>query len=358
MLQKLYFTPGPSALYFTVEDHLRSALRQQIPSISHRSKQFSILYEETEENLRTLARFGADFHVFFTSSATEIWERMLQSTVLDKSLHLVNGAFSQRFYEVATQLGKSPHLQQAALGKVVVPEEIDEHLVPELVAVTHNETSTGAQQPLEDLLKLRSEYPQALLTVDAVSSFPQVDLPFDTIDSAYFSVQKCFGLPAGLGVWILNKRTIDRALELAPQTHTAYHGIVSFWEKYQKFQTPATPNVLAIYLLNKVITDMLNKGLDRIRMEGRYKAALLYQVMEAQNGIAPFIENPAWRSETVMVGNSGPATTHIIDKLSQKGLVVGTGYGNFKQQHLRIANFPTHSKEQVELLVDSLNEIL
>ena len=81
MAPKIYFTAGPAALYFTVEDHLRSAIKQQIPSISHRGARFSKLYEETEEHLRALAGIPRSFKVFFTGSATEIWERTFQSCV-------------------------------------------------------------------------------------------------------------------------------------------------------------------------------------------------------------------------------------------------------------------------------------
>jgi phosphoserine aminotransferase len=41
-----------------------------------------------------------------------------------------------------------------------------------------------------------------------------------------------------------------------------------------------------------------------------------------------------------------------VDYLAKKHIMVGTGYGPYKAQQVRIANFPTHSKEQVEMLVD------
>ena len=36
-------------------------------------------------------------------------------------------------------------------------------------------------------------------------------------------------------------------------------------------------------------------------------------------------------------------------------MMIGGGYGPFKGKHIRIANFPTHSKEQIEMLVDTIN---
>jgi len=354
MAKKIYFTAGPAELYFTVEGHMRDALKHQIPSISHRSSQFSKLYQETEESLRTLADIPDNFKVFFTSSATEIWERTLQSCVQNHSLHLVNGAFSKRFATIAKQLNRSVQQIDASTGSVVYPDQLSAVENPELVAVTHNETSMGVQQPIEHLQAIRERFADALISVDVVSSFPLVKLPYDAIDMAYFSVQKCFGLPAGLGVWILNQRSIDRALSLKNKLPSAYHGIPSFWDKYQNYQTPATPNVLAVYLLNGVVQDMLQKGLNRIRNEGIYKSTLLYQLFEQHQLFKPFVEVAECRSQTVVVANTGSHTEALMDYLGKRGLIIGSGYGSFKQTQVRIANFPTHSKEQVEMLVDQI----
>ena len=106
MYPKINFTPGPSQLYFTVEDHIRTAFREGVPSLSHRSKKFEGYYKDTVDGLRELLKLPADYHIYFTGSATEIWERLIQNLVAEKSFHLVNGSFSKRFYEVAVQLGK------------------------------------------------------------------------------------------------------------------------------------------------------------------------------------------------------------------------------------------------------------
>ena len=356
--RKLFFTPGPSALYFTVEEHLRTGLRKQIPSISHRSKEFSQIYQQLDEGLRQLVNLPEDYRIFFTSSATEIWERLLQSCVRKSTLHLVNGAFSHRFFHIAGQLGYEPVAVEVPAGEAVRMEQLSKGMEPELIGVTHNETSTGVQQPIGDLEKLRELFPSSLLTVDAVSSFPVVQLPFETIDSVYFSVQKCFGLPAGLGVWLVNQRMVERAKQLAPTGRTSYHGIDSFLTNYLKFQTPSTPNVLSIYLLERVIADMLEKGLATIRRETRYKSAVLYHLLESKSQIKPFVTEKPWRSETVIAGETGAHTQQLIQELNGFGLVVGSGYGEFKSQHIRIANFPTHSKEQIEMLADQLDELV
>ena len=44
----------------------------------------------------------------------------------------------------------------------------------------------------------------------------------------------------------------------------------------------------------------------------------------------------------------------VIEQLAKKGLIIGSGYGKYANEHIRIANFPTHSKEQIEMLADNL----
>src|SRR5688572_14220186 len=117
MQPKINFTPGPSQLYFTVEDHVRTAFREGVPSMSHRSKKFEGYYKDTVDGLRELLNLPAGYHIYFTGSATEIWERLIQNLVAEKSFHLVNGSFSKRFYEISTQLGKKSTKNEVGLGE-------------------------------------------------------------------------------------------------------------------------------------------------------------------------------------------------------------------------------------------------
>lgn len=358
-MKRIFFTPGPAELYFTVESHIKKALIEQIPSISHRSAQFQSIFQEAEENLRNLLDLPDNYHVFFTGSATEIWERIIQNLVAERSYHYVNGAFSERFYRIAQELGRSPVVQTAPAGACVL---VDPSKIPtdtELIAFTQNETSTGAAHPLEDIYQVRQSHPNAIVAVDAVSTLPFISLDYTQIDTAYFSVQKGFGLPAGLGVWLVNDRCLAKAEQLAQQQSIgSYHSLPSLLEKAQKQQTPETPNVLGIYLLAKVAGDMLTKGIDVIRNETKFKAGMMYQMLSEHPNFTPFVEHEAHRSKTVIVAETKNPSSKIIGELGKDQLLIGDGYGAFKGQHIRIANFPTHSKEQMIALIDRMNAIL
>jgi phosphoserine aminotransferase len=124
----------------------------------------------------------------------------------------------------------------------------------------------------------------------------------------------------------------------------------------RKNQTPETPNVLGIYLLSKVVQDMLRRGLDTIRKETEYKAALLYHALNLHPRLTPFVQEEQFQSKTVIVADCGEDVAAVTKALSQHKMLPGDGYGEFKKSQLRFANFPTHSKEQFELLVDILGK--
>lgn len=353
---KINFTPGPSQLYFTVEDHVRNAFRDGVPSLSHRSKQYELIYKKAVDGLRELLGLPSNYAIVFTGSANEIWERIIQNLVEEKSFHLVNGSFSKRYFEIAQLLNKKPAKLEVPLGKGF-DESVFVPAGTELLAVTHNETSSGVSLPLDFIYKLGAENPAALMTVDAVSSLPFPDFDYSKLDSAFFSVQKGFGLPAGLGVWMINDKCIAKAEQLMSKGISigSYHSIPSLYSFAVKNQNPETPNVLGIYLLGQVVEDMLRRGIETIRKETEYKATLLYQTLENHPLLKPFVKDVPFRSKTVIVADCGEHTEKVTKLLQEKGMQPGDGYGAFKKSQLRFANFPTHSKEQFELLVDTLN---
>ena len=75
-------------------------------------------------------------------------------------------------------------------------------------------------------------------------------MDFTQVDGAYFSVQKGFGLPAGLGILIMR-----RDLEFKGQNISPHRNFKSMINSADQYQTMETPNVLDIYLLAKISKD-------------------------------------------------------------------------------------------------------
>jgi phosphoserine aminotransferase len=356
-MNQTYFTPGPAELYPTFAKHLQTAMDEQIGSISHRSQRFRDIYKFTDEQLRVLLNIPESHGIFFTGSASEVWERVLLNCVEHESFHLVNGSFSQKFFDYAQSLHKFAHLQEKPLGEGFDFAEIDIPEYAELVCLTQNETSTGVQLRTADIHKLKRRYNKKLFCVDMVSSAPHPDLDYGLVDSAFFSVQKGFGMPAGLGVWIANERCLEKAERLKQyesMTIGAHHSLPMLWKHYRTFETPATPNVLLIYLLGKICEDMNRVGIETIRKQTDEKAKLIYKFLDSTPGYSSSVKIAAHRSATVIVGNTSKPASEVMTATKNAGLIVGSGYGKAKDRQIRIANFPATSPEQISQLISVL----
>ena len=353
---KIYFTCGPSQLYPTVKKHLKEAMDSDILSISHRSPQFQKIYQSLINNLKKLLNLPEDFHIFFLSSSLESIERIIQNCVAKYSFHFVNGAFSKKFYQAAIDLKKNPQLYEVGGGygfglkKAEIPKKT------QAISLTHNETSTGVAIPVQFINQLPAQAPSSLIAVDMVSSAPYPSLDYKKIDLAFFSTQKGFGLPAGLSVMLVNEKALNKArfLEKKGFITGSHHRFISLLKKEQIFQTPETPNVLAIYLLNKVCEDMLKKGIKTIRKEIEEKAKLLYNFFDNHRYFKPFVKDPQFRSKTTIVIDVKEKAKEIVSKLASWGFILSLGYGSFKDSQIRISNFPAHSINDVKKLIKSM----
>lgn len=356
-MKTIYFTPGPTKLYSSVPHHINEALRENICSISHRSWAFQQIYKQAVEALKRLLNVPSHFHVFFMGSATEAMERIIENCVAEHSFHFVNGAFSNRFFSIAKALKKHPEKIEVEFGRgfefgnIEIPHNI------ELICFTQNETSSGVAINMDEIYAIKRKHPEKLIAVDIVTSTPYVDIDYSLVDCTFFSVQKGFGLPAGLGVLIVNEQFIEKAKMLENKNFNigSYHNFPNLLAQSKKYQTSETPNVLGIFLLGKICDDYLKIGIEKIRKETETKALHLYEFFEKHSSFHPFVKRKDDRSNTVIVINIPGISQRIIERLAEKGFVVGAGYGKeYKDKHIRIANFPMHTMMDIEKLLSYL----
>jgi phosphoserine aminotransferase len=227
----------------------------------------------------------------------------------------------------------------------------------ELICCTANETSSGVQMRSAEIHKLKKSNKNKFVAVDMVSSAPYPNLDYSLVDTAFFSVQKAFGMPAGLGVWFANEAMLEKAERMKKHEGIVgtYHSLPSLWENYLKFETPETPNVMAIYVLGKVAEDFNRIGVDVMRKETDKKAKLIYDFASKSDQFDIFVEKESHRSATVAVLNCKELAGQVIARVQEKsGMVIGAGYGKMKETQIRIANFPAVDLEQVETLLNNL----
>jgi phosphoserine aminotransferase len=355
-MQNVYFTVGPTQTDPRLREYLNEGLEMGIYSISHRGKQFAELHANTVSSLKKLLGVPEDFHVFFIGSATEGMELIIENCVAEKSYHFVNGSFSQRFFQTSQELCKYPEACTVGAGQgfdfvnAKIPDSA------ELICLTQNETSTGVSIDMKDISELKRKNPDKLLAVDIVSSTPYTPVDWGAVDCTFFSVQKGFGMPSGLGVLIVNDVCIQKSEGLKKEGINigSFHNFPSLMKSAAKNQTPETPNTMNIYVLGRICDSYLEYGLGNIRKETENRAKILYDFFDSHSLYSPFVKKKLWRSNTVVVAETPNGSSDIIGKLSDKGYVVGAGYGEFTDKHIRIGNFPMHKIDDVKKILKIL----
>lgn len=354
---KKYFTCGPTELFPVVREYMLEAIDKKLPSISHRSKDFEIIFRYTVDELKKLMGIPDDFMIFFSSAGTECMERIIENLVEDCSFHFVNGSFSERFYRTAKELKKNPLLHQVEFGEGFGFDEIEIPEKVELICITQNETSSGVAVPVKKISELKDKHPDKLMAIDVVTSAPYQKIDFTKVDIAFFSVQKGFGLPPGLGVTIIRESCIEKAISLKELNYNigTYNNFIDAASYFKKNQTTVTPYTLGIYLLGKVANHLNTTGIDKVRIETEEKARMLYDYFYTRKDMQLFVKNPFDRSKTIIVVDCFDKQPAVKKYLADNGFIVSSGYGKFVSNQIRIANFPMHSVEDVSKLIELID---
>lgn len=343
------FYPGPSRIYPSVKRYLQDACRNNVVSINHRSDEFTAISRHTTYLLKEKLNIPHDYSIYFVSSATECWEIIAQSLIAKESIHLYNGAFGKKWHDYTSRLKPTALALPFDVQEKVKAREFK---TGDLICLTQNETSNGTQVSQKIIRKIRELNPAHLLAIDATSSMGGIALDFTSADIWFASVQKCFGLPAGLGLLICSPRAIDRAAQLNNRQY--YNSLLFLEEMMQNYQTPYTPNVLAIYLLMRVMEAA--KPIQKIHktIQGRYKKweAFFDTKSEQLNFLA---RDKTIRSHTVLTIEATPEhIKKVKEKARHAGFLLGEGYGDLKNNTFRIANFPALKRSEIARLTDFL----
>lgn len=352
-LEMLNFYPGPSKIYPQTKAWMSEIYDSGILAMNHRSAAFMELWQETEVLLKAKLTIPESYEVYVTSSATECWEIVNQSLLSGNVHYLYNGAFGEKWWDygkkiIAYTKAKSLILNGLYFSETnsvteILPEETD------TVCLTHNETSNGTALTHENLKFIRSTYKNAVIAVDATSSMAGVVLPWETADVWFASVQKCFGLPSGLAVMIVSTKAIQRAEEVNETAH--YNSFLSIRANFQKNQTPYTPNILGIALLHKSMN--FRENISGISEKISQRAADFYKFIERETEFDLLVNEVSVRSKTVIAIKTN-YPEKIISHLAEKNITVGKGYGEWKANTFRIANFPAIEDEEFEILKKAL----
>jgi phosphoserine aminotransferase len=332
--------------------YVKEAYQEGVLSINHRSEEFMEISEKTIRLLKSKLDIPKDYTIFYTSSATECWEIISQSVMTTTGFHIFNGAFGKKWFEYSRRIFSGAKSFPFGHNELINVKKLRPGKEG-VICLTQNETSNGTQVNNGMIESIRSRFPDHLVAVDATSSMAGIYLNLRAADIWFASVQKCFGLPAGLGLMICSPGAMEKVKKVGENKH--YNSLTFMSQMMDKWQTPFTPNVLAIYLLMRVMEDAKPIREVHRKIEGRYREWIDF--FKDKKTLHHLITNEEARSFTVIPAEAKATLVSAIKSRAKKnGILLGEGYGELNPSTFRIANFPAIKKKEIKTLMKLLSE--
>lgn len=349
------FIPGPVA----VSEKTYRAMAQ--PLIPHRSPEFVALYRSIQIGLQTL--FGTRDAVYLsTSSSWGVMEAALRNVVKKKVLTCMNGAFSDKWFDVAQKNGLAASALRFEWGQPVDPDKLCRELATgqyDAVTLIHNETSTGTMSDIRALSAVLRDFPDVISIVDVVSSFSALPIPKDELglDVMIAGSQKALALPPGLALFTVSQRALDRAATIASRGY--YFDFLEFQRNHELGMTPTTPTIAHIYALQSKLEDIAAEGLEK-----RYaRHARLNKTVRDWGYAKGFKLLPEARYGSLTLncfentrGLDLVALNQVLKTKHQ--LVIDGGYGKLKGRTFRISNMGDETDATITGLLAALDSAM
>jgi aspartate aminotransferase-like enzyme len=349
------FIPGPIA----VSEKTLHAMAQ--PMIGHRSADFVALYRSLQPDLQAL--FGTKDPVYLsTSSAWGVMEGSIRNIVKKRVLNCMNGAFSDKWNDVALRCAKQATALRFEWGQPVEPEAVRRELATgayDAITLIHNETSCGCMSDLPALMEVIRRFPEVISIVDTVSSFSAMAIPKDKlgIDIMITGSQKALALPPGLSLVSVSKRALERAADVTDRGY--YFDLLEFQKNHENGMTPSTPIIPIIYALKSKLEDIRAEG-----AEARYaRHARLNKAVRDWGLAKGFTLFPKEGHGSVTLncfannlGYDLSALNRILKAKHQ--LVIDGGYGKLKGSTFRISNMGDETDATIAGLIKALDSAL
>lgn len=326
--------PGPTPIPESVKQAMLASMTD------HRGTAFETVYHRVQNGLGAL--FGADSpeHVAVLPAAgTGGLEAVVQNLFHpnDRILVVESGLFGRRFGEVARAHQLDVDRMELPWGEAFDPQTILARIASAPyrgVLVTHNETSTGVLNPVEELGGLIQQLADPpLLVVDSISGVPSIPLTVHNgVDVIIAASQKGFMCPPGLTMVALSDRA--RSAVLASRTGRFYFDLAP----YLNGKLPYTPAISLWY--------GLDAALELLQREGAVARLARHQLLRdmvrayGQAGGLPPLVADRWSSPTVTALElpSSMNASQWRSQLEQRGLQIAGGLGEWHHRAIRIGH--------------------
>ena len=355
-----FFIPGPTE----VRPEVLAAMTA--PMIGHRVPEMEALMAHVQPGLRAVFRTERPVYVS-ASSATGLMEAAVRNGARRQVLSLVNGAFSDRFFQIARATGLAADAIEVPWGQAHAPEVLEQALRRgsyDAVTVVHSETSTGVLNPVRELAAVARAAGDVAILVDTVSSMAGAAFETDAwgIDFVLTGSQKSFALPPGLAFAVAQDGILERARSRTDRG--IYFDVLEFEKYIDKNQTPNTPAISLLFALRAQLDRMLAEGVDA-RLERHLAMARrtwqwVDHMREARGVALQVLAPEGYRSPTVTCITlpepwTGP---RLYAAVRDKGWEIATGYGALRDSSFRIGHMGEHTVAGLEELLGVLEETL
>ncbi|HZD89004.1 MAG TPA: aminotransferase class V-fold PLP-dependent enzyme [Pseudolabrys sp.] len=258
--------PGPTP----VPDRILRAM--DTPIIDHRGPEFAKLTKRALDGIKTIFKTTNPV-IIYTATGTGAWEAALVNTLSpgDKVLMFETGQFAGLWKKMAERIGLQPVFVSTDWRHGLDPSAIEAKLREDknkeikAVCVLHNETSTGALTPIDQVRKaIDAAGHPALLMVDTISSLASADYRHDEwgVDVSVGGAQKGLMLPPGMSFnAISDKALAANKTAKMPKSFFAWDDMMNM-NKVGFF--PYTPATLMLHGLVVGIDMLHEEGLDNV----------------------------------------------------------------------------------------------
>ena len=214
------FGPGPATLPLEVlEEAAKEMTNYQntgmsMMEISHRSKEYQAIHDETKATLKELLKLDDDREILFIQGGATMQFTMVPLNLLmpdDTATFLDTGSWTKKAYAEAKKFAKVEILASSADKNYSYIPEIDESKISKDSKYLHlctNNTIYGTRIKPENLKGLKTP-----LVADMSSNFMSEVYDFNQFDLFYAGAQKNLG-PSGVTVVVMKKDLIKETRTL------------------------------------------------------------------------------------------------------------------------------------------------
>ncbi len=354
-MRKKLFIPGPVEVRNDVLE------KMALPMIGHRSKDASMLQHNISDKLRKLFYTDNDI-LLSTTSGSGLMEGAVRSCTMKRAAVFSVGAFGKRWFEMAQSNNIPSDIFEVEWGQATKAAQVDEVLASgryDLITITHNETSTGIMNPVEEIAEAVRKYPEVVFCVDAVSSAGGSKIEVDKlgIDICITSTQKALGLPPGMAICTFSEKARHRAEQVPFRGY--YLDLLQLY-KYmleKDYQYPSTPSLSHMFALDYQLDNILQEGLDN-RFDRHIELAEYVRTWTRKN-FAIFADERYMSNTLTTITNTKDIDVGALNKeLGARGFQISNGYGKMKEKTFRIAHMADCPLDDIKELIDNIDDIL